>query len=172
MRKRLLIALLSIISAGFLLIPINLSAIGGEGVYKAGKGSRVWTHTTTSSATDSAWSYDTLPDSNWINTKGFSTYQFRIHIHSDTNTTLGIGLMDSVRVRFQVERFGVWTQVDSTGGALGAASTVDYTRKWPILIGDTLLGEHFRFVIFTIDTVADTAGVVLHDSVWWWWYLK
>jgi hypothetical protein len=152
----------------FGLLIIGIIAIAANGGYKTGADSHVWTHVTAASASDSEYSYDTTDA---INIKGYNSLQYKFTLKVDTSTDGGQGLKDTGRIICQTYRNGAWVSIDSTNKAAGAPTTWILNKRIADDVGDTLLGNFIRFVIWKIDTVQDSI-MTLHDSGTWEWTVK
>jgi hypothetical protein len=150
------------------LCAVAVIIIAAGGVSKRGASSEVWTHATASSASDSEYSYDTTDA---ISIKGWNSLHYKFTLKVDTSTAGGQGLKDTGRIIAQTFRNGAWVSIDSTNKAAGAPTTWLINKRISAPVGDTLLGDSFRFVVCNIDTVQDSI-ITLHDSGTWEWTVK
>lgn len=125
--------------------------------YLSRDGTETTTVTVTSDATDSLFIYDTT----LVKCAGFNYLRYRMIFAATGDSILGARVIDSLVLRLEVLRSGIWLRWDST---MVKANPRD-TLEGVILKadGDTLLNEYVRFLVYYFDTLQDTSATATYD---------
>lgn len=109
------------------------------------------------SAGDSTYFYDTTV----FKVAGFNYLSYRVIFVATSDSLLGAWVEDTINIRLDFLRNGVWVEQMSSTKADASGDTL--TGVVLKAVGDTAINEWARLVIYYADTISDTTATMTYD---------